>query len=43
VAEVGPRHANVEAWIKQADVTLYLAKAQGRNQVCANPAEIAGH
>ena len=43
VAEVGPRHANVEAWIKQADVTLYLAKAQGRNQVCANPAEIAAH
>lgn len=39
VAEVGPRHANMEAWIKQADIALYLAKAQGRNRVCATPPE----
>ena len=36
VAEVGPRHTNLEAWIRQADVALYLAKAQGRNRVCAS-------
>lgn len=39
VEEIGPRHANLEAWIKQADITLYQAKAQGRNRVCANVAE----
>lgn len=43
VVEIGPRHANMEAWIKQADVALYLAKAQGRNRVCANPPEIVAH
>lgn len=43
VAEVGPRHANVEAWIKQADIALYLAKTQGRNRVCANLPEIVAH
>jgi diguanylate cyclase len=43
VAEVGPRHANVEAWIRQADVALYLAKAQGRNRVCASPPEAVPH
>lgn len=41
VAEVGPRHVNVEAWIRQADVALYLAKAQGRNRVCASSPEAA--
>ncbi|HEX7733121.1 MAG TPA: diguanylate cyclase [Rhodanobacter sp.] len=43
VAEVGPRHANVEDWIKQADVALYLAKAQGRNRVCSSLPEAAAH
>ncbi|MFK2929940.1 diguanylate cyclase [Dyella agri] len=43
VAEVGPRHPNVEAWIKQADVALYLAKAQGRNQVCASSPAVVEH
>ncbi|MEW9572392.1 diguanylate cyclase [Rhodanobacter sp. Si-c] len=43
VAEVGPRHANVEAWIRQADIALYLAKTQGRNRVCANPPEVVAH
>ncbi|BFI95158.1 MAG: diguanylate cyclase [Rhodanobacter sp.] len=39
VAQVGPRHANVEAWVRQADVALYLAKAQGRNRVCTSSPE----
>lgn len=39
VAEIGPQHSNVEAWIRQADVALYLAKAQGRNRVCASPSQ----
>lgn len=39
VVEVGPLHANLEAWIRQADVALYLAKAQGRNRVCTSPPE----
>lgn len=36
VAEVGPWHANLEAWIRQADLVLYRAKAQGRNRVCVS-------
>jgi diguanylate cyclase len=39
VAQVGPRHANVDAWVRQADVALYLAKAQGRNRVCTSSPE----
>ena len=39
VAQIGPRHANVDAWVRQADVALYLAKAQGRNRVCTSSPE----
>ncbi len=41
VTEAGPQHVDVEAWIKQADMALYLAKAQGRNRVCASAAAAA--
>lgn len=43
VAEVGPQHADAQAWIKQADVALYLAKAQGRNRVCTSASSESTH
>jgi len=42
VASVGEDARDVGAWMRQADLALYRAKAQGRNRVCVAPARGGG-
>lgn len=43
VAAVGEDARDVGAWIRQADMALYRAKAQGRNRVCVAQARGGGN
>lgn len=43
VGERAPARASADAWVKEADRCLYLAKHEGRNRVVLSPLGASGH